>query len=91
MLTQIWPYTKKPDQLYAIQFSETRQLYYRDFILIYTDGSKTEEGVGVAAICHRTVHSQTLPIEASIYILQKHMQSIWRWASLRREGSTSIL
>lgn len=40
--------------------------------MIYTDGSKTEEGVGAAAVCRQDVSSQSLPNEASIYTAETY-------------------
>jgi ribonuclease HI len=63
----IYPKIGTPDVCFTVLFSEIRKSRYVGFIEIYTDGSKSDEGVGSAAVCRETVRSQTLPTEASIY------------------------
>ena len=40
---------------------------YNDYMAIYTDGSKTLEGVGSAFICGDTIHQFSMPSNASVF------------------------
>ena len=40
-----------PKNVYAVEYSRVMDEWCGDHVAIYTDGSKSEEGVGAAAIC----------------------------------------
>ena len=47
-----------------------------DHVAIYTDGSKSEAGVGAAAVCGQTVKMTSLPTETSIFSSEVHATNI---------------
>ena len=49
---------------------------YRDHVAIYTDESKSEAGVGAAAVCGQTVKMTCLPTETSIFSSEVHAINI---------------
>ena len=57
---------------YKQTFMHMMNQTYPNYSYIFTDGSKSERGVGSAAITQRTSRSQTLPKEASIYTAEMH-------------------
>uniref|UniRef100_A0A2P2HXV0 ribonuclease H n=1 Tax=Hirondellea gigas TaxID=1518452 RepID=A0A2P2HXV0_9CRUS len=63
----IYPKATTPEQLFKVCFAELRKALYGEFEEIYTDGSKSVEGVGAAAVYCGAVRSHSLPVEASIF------------------------
>ena len=56
-----------PKNVYAIEYRRVMDEQYGDHVAIYTDGSKSEAGVGAAAVCGQTVKMTSLPMETSIF------------------------
>ena len=53
-------------------FSYLKQNLYRDFNQIYTDGSKSQDGVGAAFVTNNLTRKASLPREASVYSAEVH-------------------
>ena len=69
---QIYPKATTPTNVYCREFTKLFEEQYPDSRHIYTDGSKTITGVGVAAVCEATSRSATLPQEASVFSAEVH-------------------
>ena len=57
---------------YQICFQEILSNYYAEYFHLYTDGSKTDEGVGAAAVGCGVTRRVSLPPEASIFTAELH-------------------
>ena len=55
-------------QTYLREFDRVILESYAGYIKLFTDGSKSEAGVGSAAVCEGTVRTALLPTQPSIYI-----------------------
>ena len=66
------PKTTTSPQVYKSRFRELQDRLYTRYNAIYTDGSKSEDGVGAAAISARPGCAASLPIQASIYSAELH-------------------
>jgi ribonuclease HI len=64
---QMYPKETTPTNIYRQEFSRLLVERYSDYLHVYTDGSKTVDGVGAAAVCEATSRSATLPKEASVF------------------------
>lgn len=62
-----YPRSSTTSIIYQQLFNNLLSEKFSNFEHIYTDGSKTEEGVGAAAVWRTTTKTTTLPSEASIY------------------------
>jgi kelch-like protein 2/3 len=49
------------------KFNEHREEHHRESFHLYTDGSKTDDGVGYAYVCHEVEYSRHIQAEASIF------------------------
>ena len=58
--------TDMPSVLHRAVFEEVIEEDYRDWSIIYTDGSKMDQGVGAAAVFNGTVRKASLPRIATI-------------------------
>ena len=67
---------KKCINVYPVEYRRVMDEQYRDHVVIYTDGSKSEVGVGIAVVCGQTVKMTSLPVETSIFSSQVHVINI---------------
>ena len=61
------PKETTPPAVYLSEFRSLRQNKYRNFECIFTDGSKSQAGVGCAAVYEDQSEMQPLPTHASIF------------------------
>jgi ribonuclease HI len=61
-----------PNQVYRQVFSSLLEETYQEYCLFFTDGSKTEDGVGAAVVSGDLSRSESLPKVASIYSAELH-------------------
>ena len=61
-----------PTAVFTITFNQLINETYRDYIHIYTDGSKSQRGVGAAFVKGNLVRRASLPKEACIYSAELH-------------------
>ena len=66
------PKETTPPVIYRQNFLRLKSENYQDFYHIYTDGSKSSQGVGAAAVSDGPACVATLPPEASIYAAEAH-------------------
>jgi hypothetical protein len=57
----------KKNTIITMQNFQEQMVKYDDFVLIYTNGSKTEEGVGCSAIEYKKCIKSELPVQMSVY------------------------
>ena len=57
---------------YLLEFDRITQEKYTNFIKLFTDGFKSVDGVGSAAVCGETVRTASLPKNASIFSAELH-------------------
>ena len=84
------PKSSTNPSLYKIKLRELIDRKYGDFNKVFTDGSKSNNGVGAAAIVGGSSCSASLPIEASIFSAELHaiqmaIDSIQRTVSTQRK------
>lgn len=61
-----------PNEHYQQEYARIKDQRYAEFKCIYTDGSKSEQGVGAAVVCERKRIKATLPSEATVYSSEIH-------------------
>ena len=61
-----------PNHIYRELHRSAAAIEYHDFQLIYTDGSKSDHGVGATAVWGDAARIATLPREASIFTAETH-------------------
>jgi len=66
------PKTSTSNIEYLQSFRYLCEAKYSNSLCIYTDGSKTADGVGAAAVAEGIVRTATLPCEASIFSAELH-------------------
>lgn len=66
------PKESTPLRVYQQKFREIKELNYKGYKHIYTDGSKSEIGVGAAAITEGQAKSASLPKHASIFTAEAY-------------------
>ena len=62
-----FPKLVTPQEKYRQEYKRACEEKYKNWIKLYTDGSKREEGVGAAAVWNGGIRSAALPREASIF------------------------
>ena len=62
-----FPKLVTPQEKYRQEYKRACEENYKNWVKLYTDGSKREEGVGAAAVWNGGKKSATLPKEASIF------------------------
>ena len=67
-----YPKDSTPPSVYLSEFAAIRDEKYSNFREVYTDGSKTDTGVGAAAVSHDKCSTATLPVEASIFTAEAY-------------------
>lgn len=67
----MYPKSSTPPAIYNIEFKVLLGKY-SGFEKLYTDGSKTEVGVGAAVVCGERTEKATLPNHASIFTAEVH-------------------
>ena len=82
-----YPKSVTPDVQYKSLYVELKSNEYRNYKKIYTDGSKSANGVGSAAVTATTSCPATLPKEASIFTAEVHALKM-AVDSIQRTGST---
>ena len=78
-----YPKPSTPATIFMQNFLHLKNVKYKNYNHIYTDGSKSEEGVGSAAVATGLSCTAKLPKEASIYSAEVHalsmaVEELWR-------------
>lgn len=71
-----YPKATTSNIMYRQLFAELTNKFYRNWSKLYTDGSKTEHGVGAAAVSEEETKTATLPPIASIFSAELHAITI---------------